>query len=57
MESGTYGFEHVLVFVTIHPWANSKWVIDQSEHALLHLLCYNWCWGQVQSPNDATQKI
>ena len=34
VESDVYNFECVLAFVTIHPWANGKWVIDQSEHAL-----------------------
>ena len=38
VESDAYGFEHVLAFVAFHPWANSKWVIDQSEHVLY--FCY-----------------
>ena len=36
--SDAYGFEHALAFVAFHPWANSKWVIDQSEHMLS--FCY-----------------
>ena len=38
VESDAYGFEFVLAFVAFHPWANSKWVIDQSEHVLF--FCY-----------------
>lgn len=38
VESDAYGFEHALAFVAFHPWANSKWVIDQSEHVLY--FCY-----------------
>ena len=38
VESDAYGFERVLAFVSIHPWAIRKWVIDQSERALY--FCY-----------------
>ena len=27
IESDAYNFECALAFFTIHPWANSKWVI------------------------------
>ena len=38
VESDAYGFAHALAFGSIHPWANRKWVIDQSERALY--FCY-----------------
>ena len=38
VESDAYSFERALAFVSIHPWANRKWVVDQSERALY--LCY-----------------
>ena len=36
--SDKYSFECALAFITIHPWANSKWPIDQSECSLY--FCY-----------------
>jgi len=33
-----YCFECVLTFISVHPWANSKWDIDQSERMLY--FCY-----------------
>ena len=38
VERDVYDFERALAFVTIHPWANSKWEIDQLERALY--FCY-----------------
>ena len=38
VERDVYDFECALAFVTIHPWANSKWEIDQLERALY--FCY-----------------
>lgn len=32
------GFQRTLAFVSIHLWANRRWVIDKSEHALY--FCY-----------------
>ena len=40
--SGEYSFECTLAFVTIHPWANTKWPINWLIRVLtLLLLCYS----------------